>query len=103
MSGFLDNGQWRDGWYDTRASHGEFVRTASAFRNAVTEDGASGFPAEAGRYRLYVSLACPWAHRTLIARRLKGLEDAVPVTVVEPVMTQGWAFSDASPLVLTSV
>jgi glutathionyl-hydroquinone reductase len=97
VSGFLDNGQWREGWYDTSASHGEFVRTTSVFRNVVTEDGSSGFRAEAGRYRLYVSLACPWAHRTLIARKLKGLEDAVPVTVVEPVMTQGWAFSDALP------
>lgn len=90
MSGYLDKGQWHDGWYDTRASHGEFVRTVSAFRHWITEDGSSGFKAEAGRYHLYVSLACPWAHRTLVARILKGLQDIVSVSVVEPVMTQGW-------------
>lgn len=97
MSGYLDHGQWHDGWYDTRASHGEFVRTTSAFRHWITEDGSSGFKAEAGRYHLYVSLACPWAHRTLIARTLKGLQDVISVSVVEPVMTQGWCFSDALP------
>ena len=97
MSGYLEKGQWHDGWYDTRASHGEFVRTTSAFRNRVTADGSSGYPAEAGRYHLYVSLACPWAHRTLIARVLKGLQDVISVSVVEPVMTQGWCFSEALP------
>lgn len=97
VSGYLENGQWHEGWYDTRGSQGEFVRTTSAFRRWVTEDGASGFPAEAGRYHLYVSLACPWAHRTLIARVLKGLQQVVSVSVVEPVMTQGWCFSDALP------
>ena len=97
MSGYLENGQWHEGWYDTRGSQGEFVRTTSAFRRWVTEDGASGFPAQAGRYHLYVSLACPWAHRTLVARVLKGLQDVVSVSVVEPVMTQGWCFSQALP------
>jgi glutathionyl-hydroquinone reductase len=97
VSGFLENGTWHDGWYDTRASQGEFVRTTSAFRHRISADGSTGFPAEAGRYHLYVSLACPWAHRTLIARALKGLEDVVSVSVVEPVMTQGWAFSQALP------
>jgi putative glutathione S-transferase len=97
VSGYLENGKWQEGWYDTRASQGEFRRTPSAFRNWVTADGSSGFPAEAGRYHLYVSLACPWAHRTLIARTLKGLEDVISVSVVEPVMTQGWWFSDALP------
>jgi glutathionyl-hydroquinone reductase len=96
MSGYLDNGQWHDGWYDTRATNGEFVRTVSGFRHWVTADGASGYPAEPGRYHLYVSLACPWAHRTLIARALKKLEAVVPVSIVEPVMSdQGWAFSTA--------
>ena len=61
---------------DTSATGGEFVRPESAFRDRVTSDGAGGFSAEPGRYHLYVSLACPWAHRTLIFRRLKGLEDA---------------------------
>jgi len=97
VSGYLENGQWHEGWYDTRGSQGEFVRTTSAFRRWVTEDGASGFPAEAGRYHLYVSLACPWAHRTLIARVLKGLQQVVSMSVVEPVMTQGWCFSEALP------
>ena len=97
MSGYLENGQWHDGWYDTRATKGEFVRTTSAFRHWITDDGSSGCKAEAGRYHLYVSLACPWACRTLIARTLKGLQDVISVSVVEPVMTQGWCFSDALP------
>ncbi len=97
VSGFLEDGKWHDGWYDTRASRGEFVRTTSQFRNRVSADGSTAFPAESGRYHLYVSLACPWAHRTLVARALKGLEAAISVSVVEPVMTQGWAFSDALP------
>ena len=96
MSGFLDHGQWHDGWYDTRATKGEFVRTTSAFRRSITSDSGPFF-AEAGRYHLYVSLACPWAHRTLIARALKGLQAAISVSVVEPVMTQGWSFSEALP------
>jgi glutathionyl-hydroquinone reductase len=97
MSGYLENGQWHDGWYDTRATKGEFVRTTSGFRHWITDDGSSGCKAEAGRYHLYVSLACPWACRTLIARTLKGLQDVISVSVVEPVMTQGWCFSDALP------
>ncbi len=97
MSGYLDKGVWREGWYDTGASGGEFVRTTSAFRDRVSADGSTRYPAEAGRYHLYVSLACPWAHRTLIARVLKGLQHVVSVTVVEPVMTQGWSFSEALP------
>jgi putative glutathione S-transferase len=98
MSGYLDNGRWREGWYDTAATKGEFVRSRAAFRDWISADGAAGFPAAAGRYHLYVSLACPWAHRTLIVRALKKLEDAVAVSVVEPVMSdQGWAFSAALP------
>ncbi|MEO5661020.1 MAG: glutathione S-transferase family protein [Polaromonas sp.] len=98
MSGYLENGQWHDGWYDTRATEGEFVRSESAFRNWVTADGSSGYPAEPGRYHLYVSLACPWAHRTVIARALKKLEAIVPLSVVEPVMSeQGWGFSPTLP------
>jgi glutathionyl-hydroquinone reductase len=97
MSGYLESGQWREGWYDTRKTQGEFVRTAAAFRNWITADGSSGYPAESGRYHLYVSLACPWAHRTLIARVLKGLEEVISVSAVEPVMTQGWCFSNELP------
>lgn len=96
--GYLRNGVWNDGWYDTRESAGEFVRAETSFRGRVSADGAGGFPAEAGRYRLYVSYACPWAHRTLIFRKLKRLEAVVPVSVVEPVMSaEGWAFSAELP------
>ena len=69
--GLLINGQWSDQWYDTDSTEGRFVRSEAQFRNWVTADGSpgptgrGGFPAEAGRYHLYVSLACPWAHRTL--------------------------------------
>jgi putative glutathione S-transferase len=74
---------------------GTFARQADAFANWVTADGSSGYPAAAGRYHLYVSLACPWAHRTVIVRKLKGLEDAIGMTVVDPIRDQrGWAFHD---------
>ena len=96
--GFLKDGVWNDGWYDTRRHAGEFVRPASSFRDRVTADGSSGFPARPGRYRLYVSYACPWAHRALIFRKLKRLESVIPVSVVEPVMSaEGWAFSAELP------
>jgi putative glutathione S-transferase len=96
MSGYLQNGQWQRGWYDTRKTRGEFVRTTAAFRNWITADGSSGFKAQPGRYHLYVSLACPWAHRTVIFRVLKRLEDVVTLSVVDPVMhDDGWEFSEA--------
>ena len=73
---------------------GEFVRQASSFRKFVTKDGSSGFPAENGRYHLYVSYACPWAHRTLIVRSLKGLEDCISLNVVDYSMGEkGWRFN----------
>jgi putative glutathione S-transferase len=94
--GKLIDGVWHDVWYDTKKSDGRFVRRDSQFRNWVTADGSSGFAAEPGRYHLYVSLACPWAHRTLIVRRLKGLEDLVPVSVVHWHMAEhGWVFEDS--------
>lgn len=93
--GYLQKGVWHDGWYNTRATGGEFVRTQSQFRGRVSADGASGFRAEAGRYHLYVSYACPWAHRVLIFRKLKRLEDAISISAVDPLMLErGWAFSD---------
>jgi len=95
--GLLVEGVWRDRWYDTKSTGGRFVRQDSAFRNWITPDGSpgptggGGFAAEPGRYHLYVSLACPWAHRTLIFRKLKGLEDAIGLSVVHWHMgEQGW-------------
>ncbi|MDR4308089.1 glutathione S-transferase family protein [Chelatococcus sambhunathii] len=99
--GLLVEGRWQDKWYDTSKSGGRFERQASQFRNWVTVDGApgpsgqGGFKAEAGRYCLYVSLACPWAHRTLVFRKLKRLEDLIEVIVVDPRMgEEGWVFGD---------
>ena len=90
--GILVKGVWQDSSYANRS--GEFVRDESRFRNQVTADGSSGYPAAAQRYHLYVSFACPWAHRTLILRALKGLEDAITVSVVDPYMGyEGWNFS----------
>jgi len=104
MTGYLDNGRWKSGWSDTRATGGEFVRRDSTFRNWVTADGSSGFSPEPGRYHLYVSLACPWAHRTLIFRRLKRLEEIISVSVVEPVMSeQGWMFGSGAGATLDSI
>jgi putative glutathione S-transferase len=97
----LVNGQWRADWHPVQAKDedGRFVRQVSSFRSWITPDGSAGptgdagYHAEAGRYRLYVALICPWASRTLMARRLKRLDDLVAVTVLNPVLTdQGWAF-----------
>ena len=99
--GLLQKGKWVDQWYDTANSAGEFVRQDSRFRNWLTPNGEAGpngepgFKAEKGRYHLYVSHACPWAHRTLIFRELKQLHDYIDVTVVEPIMLEhGWEMSD---------
>jgi glutathionyl-hydroquinone reductase len=108
----LVNGKWASDWTPVQAkdAEGRFVRQTSSFRNWITPDGAAGptgeagFKAEAGRYRLYVALICPWASRALIARKLKGLEDMIAVTVVSPVLgDQGWSFggypgADEDPL-----
>ena len=100
--GLLVEGVWKNEWYDTKASGGRFVRAESSFRRWVTSDGRAGptgeggFAAERGRYHLYVSLACPWAHRTLILRRLKKLEDVISVAVVSPLMGDaGWTFDES--------
>ncbi|TYO99328.1 putative glutathione S-transferase [Geothermobacter ehrlichii] len=92
--GLLIDGVWHDRWYDTEKSGGRFERQPSRFRDRITADGSSGFPAEAGRYHLIVSLACPWAHRTLIIRRLKKLEEVISLAVVDPIMgDEGWVFA----------
>ena len=91
-------GQWHDVWYATKQTGGRFVRKDSAFRRQVSGDRDAPFCAEAGRYHLYVSHACPWAHRTLIVRQLKGLQDAIGVTAVEPdMLSKGWEFSARRP------
>lgn len=108
--GLLVDGKWQDAWYDTGATGGRFVRPASSFRSWVTADGSagpsgdSGFVAEAGRYHLYVSLACPWAHRTLIVRALKRLENHISVSVVHWLMREdGWTFADGPGVVPDSI
>jgi len=101
--GLLIDGVWHDQWYDTKATGGRFERQPSQFRNWVTADGGAGpsgsggFPAAPGRYHLYVCLACPWAHRTLIFRKLKTLEDVISVSVVSYHMgKEGWTFDKAT-------
>ncbi|WP_100641016.1 glutathione S-transferase family protein [Alteromonas facilis] len=90
--GLLVDGQWHDEWYDTKANQGKFKRQASKFRNTISVSDKTYQP-ESGRYHLYVSLACPWAHRTLIFRKLKQLESHIDVSVVNPdMLTQGWTF-----------
>ena len=98
--GMLIDGKWQDVWYDTSKSEGRFVRENARFRHWITPDGSAGpegdggFAAEPGRYHLYVSLACPWAHRTLIVRALKGLESLIDVSVVSPIMLdKGWTYN----------
>jgi glutathionyl-hydroquinone reductase len=102
--GQLVEGVWKSGFHDTKASGGRFNRGQPQYRNWVTADGSAGpsgsggFPAARGRYHLYVSLACPWAHRTVIFRKLKGLEDVISMDAVEPVMGEGWEFgADGDP------
>ena len=99
--GLLVEGKWVNQWYDTKSTGGKFVRTVTQFRNWITPDGQAGptghggFKAESGRYHLYISLACPWASRTLIMRKLKGLENHISISIVHPLMLEnGWTFSD---------
>ena len=90
----LVNGKMLEKWLDTESTNGKFVRSKSTFLERVTADGSSGFKAEAGRYHLYIALACPWAHRTLIFRKIKALEEAISVSIVDPLMGDlGWSFS----------
>ncbi|WP_102108743.1 glutathione S-transferase family protein [Oceaniglobus roseus] len=102
--GLLQNGEWVDKWYDTDSTGGKFERHESTFRNWVTADGSpgptgeGGFRAEAGRYHLYVSYACPWANRALFFRVLKGLQEIIDVSVVHPEMLEdGWTFATDFP------
>ena len=104
--GLLVDGQWQDKWYDTESSGGRFEREDAGFRNWVTVDGSAGpsgkngFKAEANRYHLYVSLACPWANRTTIYRQLKGLEDIISISTVHPFMgDKGWTFAEGEGVI----
>jgi putative glutathione S-transferase len=108
--GLLVDGEWHDVWYDTKASKGRFVRSESQFRNWVTPDGSpgpsgsGGFRAEPGRYHLYVAYACPWAHRTLIVRKLKGLEAMIGISAVNCYMgAEGWTFAPGPETIPDSV
>ena len=93
--GLLVNGEWVDKWYDTEKSDGKFVRQDSRFRDTISSAQNSKLKPEAGRYHLYVSLACPWAHRTIIFRKLKQLEDIISMSIVEaPMMENGWEFGE---------
>ncbi|SNY45723.1 putative glutathione S-transferase [Arsukibacterium tuosuense] len=101
--GLLVNGNWQDKWYDTDSNDGEFKRESAQLRNWITSDGSAGhtgdagFKAEKGRYHLYVSLACPWAHRTLIFLQLKDLTQYISVSVVSPDMLEhGWEFDQSN-------
>ncbi len=104
--GLLVDGKWHDKWYDTKKSGGKFVRDQAGFRNWVTSDGSAGssgeagFKAETGRYHLYVSHACPWAHRTMVFRALKGLEDMISISVVNWLMRdKGWTFEEGDGVI----
>ena len=104
--GLLVEGKWQDKWYDTESTGGRFKRKQSSFRNWITEDGSTGisgvcgFKAEPNRYHLYVSLACPWAHRAIIYRKLKGLEDMISMSVVNALMLeQGWTFKEGAGVI----
>jgi glutathionyl-hydroquinone reductase len=101
--GMMVEGQWTTERHD-RDRNGKFTPIPTTFHDRVTADGSSGFEAESGRYHLYVALACPWAHRTFLMRELKGLNDAISVAIVDPIMSdKGWMFSDAPGVIPDSV
>jgi len=108
--GLLQEGKWVDQWYDTKKSGGRFVRKSPQFRNWITADGSAGpsgsagFKAESDRYHLYVSHACPWAHRTMIYRSLKGLEDMISISVVHWYMVEnGWTFDAGEGVIADNI
>jgi glutathionyl-hydroquinone reductase len=102
-AGMMVEGKWTSNWNRSDSS-GKFQEKPTTFRDRVTADGSSGFKAEAGRYHLYVALGCPWAHRTLLMRELKGLNETISVSIVDPIMSdKGWMFSEAPGAIPDSV
>ena len=102
--GLLVNGEWKDQWYDTSKTGGKFVRSKSQFENQIINDENAEFKPESNRYHLYISHACPWAHRTLIFRKLKKLEEHISISVVHPLMLEkGWTFQEGAGVIPDSI
>jgi putative glutathione S-transferase len=102
--GLLVNGEWKDQWYDTSKTGGKFVRSKSQFENQIINDENAEFKPESNRYHLYISHACPWAHRALIFRKLKKLEEHISISVVHPLMLdKGWTFQEAEDVIPDSI
>ena len=102
--GLLVNGEWKDQWYDTSKTGGKFVRSKSQFENQIINDENAEFKPESNRYHLYISHACPWAHRTLIFRKLKKLEEHISISVVHPLMLEkGWTFQEGEGVIPDSI
>jgi putative glutathione S-transferase len=102
--GLLINGEWKDQWYDTSKTGGKFIRSKSQFENQIINDENAEFKPESNRYHLYISHACPWAHRTLIFRKLKKLENHISISVVHPLMLQnGWTFKGGKDVIQDSI
>ena len=102
--GLLVNGEWKDQWYDTSKTGGKFVRSKSQFENHITNDENAEFKPESNRYHLYISHACPWAHRALIFRKLKKLEEHISISVVHPLMLEnGWTFQEGKDVIQDNI
>ena len=102
--GLLVNGEWKDQWYDTSKTGGKFVRSKSQFENQIINDENAEFKPESNRYHLYISHACPWAHRALIFRKLKKLEEHISISVVNPLMLdKGWTFQEGEDVIPDSI
>ena len=108
--GYLDNGKWVDQWHNTKDTKGRYVRKPSIYRNWITKDGSAGitgkegYKAEKNRYHLYISWACPWAHRAMIFRSIKGLEDIITISCVNPFMRdKGWTFDDGYGVIADNI
>jgi len=102
--GLLVNGEWKDQWYDTSKTGGKFVRGKSQFENQIINDENAEFKPESNRYHLYISHACPWAHRALIFRKLKKLEEHISISVVHPLMLEnGWTFQEGKDVIQDNI